>query len=118
MRTIEQILNYLFLIAVGLYAVIMLVDTISIIINPESYRTAHGFTETNLSWTSKSVVSYIVSNTALLLMFVLSFFTGFKNLRNKGSVKLWKALYYLCFVGLLVLVVGGYSYWTGTGFDH
>lgn len=32
MRTIEQILNYLFLIIVGLYAVIMLADTVSVIL--------------------------------------------------------------------------------------
>lgn len=118
MKIIERILNYLFLVLVGFYSATLLIDTVCVIIDPESYRTAQGFTEADLSWNSKVILSYIMSNVLLLMIFVFSFYVGIKNIRHKGFFKFWRIHYYVIFIGLFIAIVGGYYYWFSLGFDH
>lgn len=112
---VKKIINYIFIFFVSIAIILFVIDVISIINNPEEYRTAQGFMEEELSLSSPSVKNYLISNFLWIAGLIFFLFVGIKNNQRKKH-KLFTPIYYTCLVLFFTAVIYGFYDWIVNGY--
>jgi hypothetical protein len=118
MKLLDKVFNYFFIMIIFIYGLLLVLDIINVLSNPNDYRVVQGFNEENLVWNSKEVLEYVLRVVVLLVFLSLLFILGLKKLKNIGNYKIWNILYYTSVIICLIIIGLGYLQWGNTGFDH
>lgn len=113
-QILDRIFNYLFLAIITLLGIALIMDIVFIINNPYEYKNVHNFSETVLTWKSKSVLLYVLKDVLFLAVLTILFGVGYIGKVNSTL----KYIYYCVLVVFFGSLFWGYYQWYLTGFDH
>lgn len=117
LKQVDVIINYIFLCVIAISFFILIFDICLVLNNPYEYKNVHHFSETILTWKSKSVILYVLKDVVFLVGLTILFFVGYKKLIDKISTSL-KYVYYFTIIVFFASLFWGYYQWYLTGLDH